>query len=255
VYHFGPDGTTFAVPVTITLKVALPPLAQPENLALAWYDKTKGQWVAIPAVFDVAKGLLLARVNHFSDYAVFVRQEKKSFADVTPASCGWAQAAIEELAGAGIVAGVDGSHFEPGRAVTRAEFASLLVKVLGLNAQAGAKNPFKDVKDGAWYAEAVTTAAANGLVKGYDDGSFRPEKTITREEVAAMLVRALNLPATKEKLAFKDSDRVSAWARNSVAVAAAHGLVKGLADGSFRPGAAASRAECAVMVYRMLVAE
>jgi hypothetical protein len=51
-----------------------------------------------------------------------------------------------------------------------------------------------------------------------------------------MLVRALNLPATKEKLAFKDSDRVSAWARTDVAVAAANGLVKGLADGSFRPG-------------------
>jgi hypothetical protein len=254
-YHFGPDGTTFAVPVTITLKVALPPLAQPENLALAWYDQAKGDWVAIPAVFDVAKGLILARVNHFSDYAVFVREARKSFVDVTPASCGWAQAAIEELAGAGIVAGVDGSHFEPGRAATRAEFASLLVKALGMEAKQGAKSPFKDVKDGAWYAEAVTTAAAKGLVKGYEDGSFRPEKTITREEVAAMLVRAMNLPATEEKLTFKDSDSVSAWARNSVAVAAANGLVKGFTDGSFRPGAAASRAECAVMVYRMLVAE
>ncbi|MDN5344644.1 MAG: hypothetical protein PWQ18_755 [Clostridia bacterium] len=254
-YNFGPDGTTFAVPVTITLKVALPPLTKPENLALAWYDKTKGQWVAIPAVFDVSKGLILARVNHFSDYAVFVRQEKKSFADVTAASCGWAQDTIETLAGAGVVAGVDGNHFEPGRAVTRAEFASLLVKALGLEAQAGAKNPFKDVKGDAWYAGAVTAAAGNGLVKGYEDGTFRPDRTITREEVAAMLVRAMNLPATKEKLAFKDSDSVSAWARNSVAVATAHGLVKGFEDGTFRPGAAASRAECAMMVYRMLVAE
>ncbi|MBC7324075.1 MAG: S-layer homology domain-containing protein, partial [Moorella sp. (in: Bacteria)] len=156
---------------------------------------------------------------------------------------------------AGVVAGVDGSHFEPGRAVTRAEFASLLVKALGLEAQENIKNPFKDLKGNAWYAGAVTAAAANGLVKGYEDGTFRPEKTITREEMAAMLVRAMNLPAGEAKPAFKDNDKISAWARNSVAAAAASGLVKGFEDGTFRPGAAASRAECAVMVYRMLVTE
>ncbi|QGP93867.1 S-layer homology domain protein [Neomoorella glycerini] len=255
VYNFGPEGTTFAVPVTITLKFALPPLARAENLALAWYDKVKGEWVAIPAVVDVSKGLIVARVNHFSDFAVFVREARKSFADVTPASYGWAKDTIEELAGAGVVAGVDGSHFEPGRAVTRAEFASLLVKALGLEAQEDNKNPFKDIKGDAWYAGAVTAAAANGLVKGYEDGTFRPDRTITREEVAAMLVRAMNLPTGEVKPAFKDKDKISAWARNSVAAAAASGLVKGFEDGTFRPGAAASRAECAVMVYRMLVTE
>ena len=255
VYNFGPDGTTFAVPVTLYLKFALPSLVKPENLALAWYDKTKASWVAIPAVVDVSKGLILARINHFSDYAVFVKEARKAFLDVTPASFGWAQDTIETLAGAGIVAGVDGSRFEPGRAVTRAEFASLLVKALGLKVKAGEKNPFKDVKGDAWYAGAVTAAAGNGLVKGYEDGTFRPDNVITREELAAMLVRAVNLPIGEEKLAFKDNDKVSTWARKSVAVAAAHGLVKGFEDGTFRPGDAASRAECAVMVYRVLVAE
>ncbi|PRR72841.1 S-layer homology domain-containing protein [Moorella stamsii] len=255
IYNFGPDGTTFNIPVTLNLKIALPPLAKPENLALAWYDKTKGQWVAIPAVVDMSKGLILARINHFSDYAVFVKEARKSFEDVTNNSFAWAKDTIETLAGAGIVAGVDSSHFEPGRAVTRAEFASLLVKALGLEAKEGTKNPFKDVKGDAWYAGAVTAAAGNGLVKGYEDGTFRPENLITREELVAMLVRAMNLPASEEKLTFKDNDKVSAWARKSVAVAAAHGLVKGFEDGTFRPGDTASRAECAVMIYRMLVAE
>ncbi|OIQ56538.1 endo-1,4-beta-xylanase A precursor [Moorella thermoacetica] len=255
VYNFGPDGTTFAVPVTLNLKFALPPLVQPENLAFAWYDKTKASWVALPAVVDLSKGLILARIYHFSDYAVFVKEARKAFLDVTPASFGWAQDTIETLAGAGIVAGVDGSRFEPGRAVTRAEFASLLVKALGLKVKAGEKNPFKDVKGDAWYAVAVTAAAGNGLVKGYEDGTFRPDNVITREELAAMLVRAVNLPAGEEKLAFKDSDKVSTWARKSVAIAAASGLIKGFEDGTFRPGDAASRAECAVMVYRVLVAE
>lgn len=255
IYNFGPDGTTFNIPVTLNLKIALPPLAKPENLALAWYDKTKGQWVAIPAVVDMSKGLILARINHFSDYAVFAKEARKSFEDVTNNSFAWAKDTIETLAGAGIVAGVDSSHFEPGRAVTRAEFASLLVKALGLGAKEGTKNPFKDVKGDAWYAGAVNAAAGNGLVKGYEDGTFRPENAITREELVAMLVRAMNLPTSEEKLAFKDNDKVSAWARKSVAVATAHGLVKGFEDGTFRPGDTASRAECAVMIYRMLVAE
>ncbi|MDK2817440.1 MAG: hypothetical protein PWR22_2069 [Moorella sp. (in: firmicutes)] len=255
IYNFGPDGTTFNIPVTLNLKIALPPLAKPENLALAWYDKTKGQWVAIPAVVDMSKGLILARINHFSDYAVFAKEARKSFEDVTNNSFAWAKDTIETLAGAGIVAGVDSSRFEPGRAVTRAEFASLLVKALGLEVKEGTKNPFKDVKGDAWYAGVVTAAAGNGLVKGYEDGTFRPEKTITREEVAVMLVRAMNLPEGEEKLSFKDNDKVSAWARKSVGAAAAHGQVKGFEDGTFRPEEAASRAECAVMVYRMLVAE
>ncbi|KYH32911.1 S-layer homology domain-containing protein [Neomoorella mulderi] len=203
----------------------------------------------------MSKGLILARINHFSDYAVFAKEARKSFEDVTNNSFGWAKDTIETLAGAGIVAGVDSSHFEPGRPVTRAKFASLLVKALGLEVKEGTKNPFKDVKGDAWYAGAVTAAAGNGLVKGYEDGTFRPENVITREELVAMLVRAMNLPASEEKLAFKDNDKVSAWARKSVAVAAAHGLVKGFEDGTFRPGDTASRAECAVMIYRMLVAE
>ncbi|MBC7324345.1 MAG: S-layer homology domain-containing protein, partial [Moorella sp. (in: Bacteria)] len=235
---------------------AIPPLVRPENLVLAWYDKASGQWQVIPAVVDLSKGLILARLKHFSDFAVFAREERKSFADVTPGSFGWARDTIETLAGAGIVAGVDGTRFEPGRPVTRAEFASLLVKALHLQGKADATIPFKDVKKGDWFSEAVAAAAEAGLVKGYVDNTFRPEKSITREEAAAVLVRTLNLPATTEQqIAFQDQAKVSSWARTSVAAAAAHGLVKGFPDGTFRPAATATRAECAALIYRLLAIE
>jgi len=252
VYEFGPDGTTFSVPVTLTLKVAVPPLVRPENLALAWYDKTAGKWVTIPAVVDVDRGLILARVQHFSHYTVFAREPVKPFTDVTPASFGWAKDSIETLAGADIVAGVDGTRFEPDRAVTRAEFASLLIKALSLQIQSGTSHPFRDVRAGEWYSKAVAAAHTAGLVTGYGDGTFRPDSTITREEVAAMLARAMKLQTTEQKLAFTDSDKISSWARASVAAAASQSLIGGFPDGTFQPDATASRAQCAVMVYRML---
>lgn len=251
-YDFGPDGTTFDIPVTLTLKLAIPPLIKPDNLTLAWYNKSTGKWVAIPAVVDVNKGLILAKVQHFSNYAVFAREPAKSFADITPNSFGWARNTIETLAGAGIVAGVNGTHFEPARAVTRAEFTSLLVKALRLQTKTYTGNPLKDVRADDWYAGAVTAAYDAGLVKGYEDGTFRPDSTITREEAAAILVRAMKLQTTEQKLPFTDCYKINSWARASVATASTYGLIKGLPDGTFRPDVTAGRAECAVMVYRML---
>lgn len=252
IYHFGPAGTTFKTPVTLTLRVVVPPLVRPENLALASYDQSTGKWVAIPAVVDVNKGLLLARIEHFSDYAVLAKEPVQNFTDVTVSSFAWAKNSIEKLAGAGMVAGVGENRFAPARPVTRAEFASMLVNALNLPVKAGSTGSFKDVRAGAWYAGAVAAAYQAGLVKGYRDGTFRPDSTINREEVAAILVRAMHLPVTEQKLPFTDDSKIDSWAKNSVATAVADGLLKGFSDGAFRPQATASRAECAVMVYRML---
>ncbi|MCL6447490.1 MAG: S-layer homology domain-containing protein [Armatimonadetes bacterium] len=254
IYSFGPEGTTFDEPATLSLRLVIPPLVRPENIALAWYDKDEGQWKAVPAVVDLSKGLILARLKHFSDFAVFAREEKKSFADVTGDSFGWAKETIETLAGAGIAAGVDGTRFEPGRPVTRAEFTALLVKALAIPIpeKPAAVKAFKDVQDGDWFAGAATAAAQAGLVKGYADGTFRPHSAISREEAAAILARVMNLATTEQKLSFADGDKVSSWARASVAAAAAYGLVKGFPDGTFKPAAALGRAECAAVVYRML---
>ncbi|MCL6610350.1 MAG: S-layer homology domain-containing protein [Peptococcaceae bacterium] len=255
VYDFGPDGTSFALPATLIIKVAVPPLVRPENLALARYDKPTGKWMTIPAVVDADRGLILAMVRHFSHYAVFAGEPVKPFADVTADSFGWAKEPVEKLAGAGIVAGVDGTHFEPARAVTRAEFAALLVRALGLQAQPGAAPPFNDVRPGDWHSGAVSAAHAAGLIAGCGDGTFRPDSAVTREEAAVMLARAMKLQVAEQKLPFADGDRVASWARAGVAAVAAQGLIRGFPDGSFRPDAAASRAQCAVTVYRMLAGE
>uniref|UniRef100_A0A7C2EJG5 S-layer homology domain-containing protein n=1 Tax=Ammonifex degensii TaxID=42838 RepID=A0A7C2EJG5_9THEO len=251
-YDFGPDGVTFEIPATLILKVVLSPLIKPENLALAWYDRAHGRWVAVPAVVDATQGLVLAKLRHFTAYAVFARLPQKSFTDVTPASSGWAREAVERLAGAGIVAGADGRRFAPTRAMTRAEFATLLVRALGLEERDCTVCPFRDVDAGSWYAGTVTAAAYAGLVKGFPDGSFRPNAPVNREEVAVLIARAAGAGTARTDLPFADAVGIHSWAKADVAAAVAGGLVKGFPDGTFRPAAPASRAAGAVMVYRML---
>jgi len=255
VYDFGPEGTAFDIPVTLCLRVALPPLTQPENVTFALHDGTKDRWVAVPAVIDVSKGIILAQLKHFSQFAVFAREVRKPFVDVSSDSFGWARDAVETLAGAGIVTGTDGIHFEPTRPVTRAEFVALLVRALDMEKRVDTKTTFKDIRAGDWYAAVVSSAAKAGLVEGYGDGTFRPNNTVTREEVAAMLVRVMDASPAEHRLAFKDSAKVSLWAKNSVAEAVARGLIKGYPDGTFRPKNTASRAETAVMVYRLIMRE
>ncbi|HHW02178.1 MAG TPA: DUF4430 domain-containing protein [Thermoanaerobacterales bacterium] len=250
IYDFAPDGTIFKTPVTITLKVILPPIVKPENASLACYDEKTERWAAVPAVLDLSKSLVIARVKHFSKYAVMIKDEKKSFTDIGE-SFAWAKDYIETLAGAGILSGVDGARFEPGRPVTRAEFVTMLQKAMGL-AKPQQETSFVDVEKGAWYFDAVLAASAAGLISGYKDGTFRPNDTITREEISVILSRALKLSGQEQSGDFKDKDNISSWSKSAVFAAVEKGLLKGYEDGTFRPKNAVNRAECAVLIYRML---
>ncbi len=252
VFSFGPDGTFFKKPVACALKIALPPLVKPDNLVLAYYYKAENAWNALPAVVDADNGLILAHLKHFSDYTVLARQERKAFTDVTPDECGWAQDAIEMLAGFGVVDGTDHAQFEPNRPITRAELTKILVKVLNLTADE-TETTFVDVPKTAWYAGYTTAAARAGLVKGYEDGSFCPDRLVTREELAVVLVRGLELTAQPGAAgSFSDVGMVSPWAKDFIPIAAGSGLVHGYPDGTFQPQGQVTRAECAAMFCRAL---
>ncbi|WP_128658059.1 S-layer homology domain-containing protein [Paenibacillus sp. 598K] len=103
---------------------------------------------------------------------------------------------------------------------------------------------------GHWAAEPIREAARQGIVTGYTDGTFRPDAQVTRTEYAAMLARALRLPADEAALRFADADQIPAWAQEAVAAAASSGLLRGNADHTFAPDRPISRAEMAVIVAR-----
>ena len=91
------------------------------------------------------------------------------------------------MAEAGIVSGVTPTQFEPERTITRAEFAAMIVRALGITATDGPA--FEDVANNAWFYSSVTAAAKAGLIVGYN-GYFRPDDLITREEMATIIAKA-----------------------------------------------------------------
>ena len=163
----------------------------------------------------------------------------------------WAEAQIKTMVEYGIINGYPDGSFKPDGKITRAEFASLIVKSFKLTKAEG--KSFDDTSD-HWAKDAIGTANAAGIVKGYSDTAFGPDDPITREQMAVMIVKAAKLTvedAVDDK-SFEDNQSISAWAKESVAVAAANQLISGYPDNTFNPQGYASRAEAAVVLYRSL---
>ena len=174
-----------------------------------------------------------------------------SFTDVG-SDMAWAKEAIEALAGKGVISGTGNNKFEPKRPINRAEFAKLVVEVLGENIVSKGTDMFSDVDSLAWYADYVGKAAAKGLIKG-DNGKYRPGDVITRNEVAVILHRMQNEVApTNTAISFKDAASVPAWANNAVAFAVEKGLVNGYEDNTFKGNNPITRAEAAVVLFRYM---
>lgn len=170
----------------------------------------------------------------------------------------WAQAAISQLSALGIVQGTGSSLFEPKKEVTRAEFIKMIVLALGVDtAGVTASSPYPDVMSEKWYSVYIMAAKNLDIVEGSPDGNFYPEASITRQEMTAMIIRALSvtdkLPSeTWKTLSFSDRDDIASWAEDSVTKAYTLGIVQGVSADSFSPRANANRAQASVMIYRIL---
>ncbi|WP_239301296.1 InlB B-repeat-containing protein [Paenibacillus sp. ACRRY] len=105
---------------------------------------------------------------------------------------------------------------------------------------------------GHWAEKLIQQAARDGIVKGYVDGSFKPNASVTRAEFTVMLMNALQTSYTEAPLSFTDRSNIGAWAQSAVARAVQAGFIQGGSDGTFRPNDAVTRAEMAVMVANAL---
>lgn len=163
----------------------------------------------------------------------------------------WARTDVMSMYNAGIVSGVTADTFEPDRNITRAEFATLIVKALKLK---NGESNFVDVAGDDWFAPYVGSAAKAGIIVG-SDGNFRPNDTITRQEMAVIVVKAyeyLGKVAEIANLTFSDNAEVSSWAKGFVAKAVGAGLISGMGDNIFAPKANATRAQSASLIARIL---
>ncbi|MGG4032867.1 S-layer homology domain-containing protein [Paenibacillus cisolokensis] len=166
----------------------------------------------------------------------------------------YAEDAIAALYAKRIVGGVGDRRFAPERAVTRAEFAAMMLRALHLNPVGNAIPAFSDVRRDAWYYGDVHGAVNLGIVGGTGPRTFEPGRPVTRQEAAVIAARALRLhreASGRTGLSYADAERIASWAASSVAATAEAGLMQGYA-GKFRPLRTISRAEAAVLLYRIV---
>ena len=164
----------------------------------------------------------------------------------------WAQETIEEWMDAGLISGYDDGTFRPEQEITRAEFTALINRSFGFTDFQ--ENHFQDVPLDAWFSSHVDRAVAAGYISGYDDDTFRPQETISRQEAATIVYRLEEPPqapaGTLEQ--FADADAVPDWSRDFVAAVVEAELLHGYDDDTFRPEDPLTRAESVAILDRIL---
>lgn len=167
----------------------------------------------------------------------------------------WYHDGIHYCLDEGLMDGVDAGMFAPNATTSRAMIVTILWRLQG-SPEAEAEETFTDVAPGDWYADAIAWAAAEGVAEGYEDGSFRPNDAITREQLAAMLWRYAASPETGGDLsAFADGDDTSDWAQQAMSWAVAQGLITGVDSDRLAPRGPATRAQTATILMRFAQSE
>ena len=229
-----------------------------QGTVLCWEDGSNTPRV-VPAVFIERNGQTYARAYSLSNSIYGVVSGSKTFTDM---QSHWAKTDVEMLASKMILNGRSSSEFDPNGTTTRAEFAAMLTRALGLKDQTEPVVLFSDINGSEWYAGSIGAAVKAKIVNGMADGTFKPQQNISRQEAVVMLVNALQLTGGKTELdaaekegvvsLFSDQPGIAAWASPAVAVAVQASIIQGRDDGNFAPQDKTSRAEAAIMVAALL---
>ncbi len=246
----------FAAPVVLKLPYDAARTADPDRLGIYAYNETSKTWDFVGAKVDKAAGTVSAAVTACCTFAVL--DYDKSFADVPEDH--WAHRTLKIMASKHIVGGVTEREFNPQGATTRAEFAALLVRALGLKASPS-DTPFRDVDPNAWYADAIAAVHEAGVVDGVTGTSFAPDEPVTREQMAVMLMRAYAVqggkaeaPDAQQLAGYRDAGQISVWAEDAVRQAVKLGFLQGQAEDRLAPQVHAARAEAAQVLLHMITA-
>lgn len=163
----------------------------------------------------------------------------------------WYHDAVDYVVEHGIMTGTSATTFEPNTTLSRAMVAQILYNLEG-QPTADGKSSFTDAS-GHWAANAIAWAQETGVVSGYENNTFRPNRAVTREELAQMLYnyaqyKGITLPALGDLSKFPDGDEVSDWAQTAMSWANGLGAINGYEDNTLRPGGNTTRAEAASMI-------
>ncbi|TYQ15366.1 UNVERIFIED_CONTAM: Ca2+-binding RTX toxin-like protein [Acetivibrio alkalicellulosi] len=239
--------------------VAIPDVVDPSQITTGVVVDSDGELRHVPTKVVIIDGRYYAVINSLTNSSYLVVWNPKEFKDM---SNHWAKQEVNDMGSKMVISGTGNGVFEPNRDITRAEFAAIVVRGLGLKAGTE-NNPFNDVKDGDWYLGYIETAYEYGIISGYGNGKFGPNDKITREQAMVMISRAmnitkLNVDMNTNKLeeilgVYIDSDKSSEWAKEGIAKCINVGIVEGRKEGKIlAPKDNISRVEVAVIVRRLL---
>lgn len=253
----------FKVPVKLTMSFDSATLRSNEKPAVFYQTSANTPWVLVDNG-AVEGSAITVGVNHFTRFAVMAVVNAPTtgegtatpMTDFSDINGHWAAASIREAAGLGIVKGYADGTFHPAAQVTRAEFAAMLVRMLKPASEhastTSSLSAFTDGdKIGTWARDAIAQASALGWIKGNADGSFRPNASITRAEMAVMVSRALASTIVTADVSFSDAAVIPAWAQEAAAYMQQSGWMTGRANGAFDPLSVTTRAEAAQVLMRV----
>ena len=238
--------------------IAIPDGVDPSKITTGIVVNPDGTVHHVPTRVTVIAGKYYAVINSLTNSTYSVVWNPIEFSDV---NAHWAKESVNNMGSRMVVSGVGNDNYEPDRNMTRAEFAAVMVRALGLEPGKG-DSSFGDVASNEWYCGYVKTAAAYGIIKGYSDAAFGPNDNITREQAMTMIARAMKITGLKASLTDDESDKlmevysdratVSSYANTSIAGCIKTGVVSGRENHILAPKAYVTRAEVAVMAERLL---
>ncbi|MFM9331840.1 S-layer homology domain-containing protein [Paenibacillus mesotrionivorans] len=238
--------------VKVELDYSLQPGEKPHKvIVFTWSDKAEKLKVLKNSRYDPATKRILLQPHELGKFAAV--HHEVAFTDLT--GFGWAQEGIEALAAREAVSGIGAGQFHPEGRVTRAEFVTMLMNAFDLT-RTEAKSTLADVEQGSWYYAALASAQELGIVQGREDGSFGIHEEISRQDMAVVLYRVIRqlegeLKQEGQNSAFADEQELAGYAREAVRFLKQTGIADGVGDGRFAPYEASSRAQAAVMIYRL----
>lgn len=239
--------------------VAIPDDIDPKMITTGIVLNDDGSISHVPTVITVIDGKYYARINSLSNSTYTVINNVKTMTDVENH---WSKIIVNDMASRLIIESADGLNYGPEEYITRADFINIVVRALALRSVDG-NAIFSDVEKDEWFYNLVNTTFEHEIIKGYDDGTFKPLRQITREEAMVIIAKALQIAGsdiniTEDGIAFElnkfiDGKDVDDWSKESVAICIKNSIVSGYGNAKLEVNANITRAETATIIRNILI--
>jgi len=248
--------TSFLGYITRTAKTSVQ--LDPLKTAAVWLDPETSMLSYVPTMVTNTGGSSTIAYKHKGNSAYAIVNGLQSYNDLNNH---WGSNDILMLVNKFVADGRTTTTFDPNRPVTRGEFAAFIARGLGLSGDKSAATRFSDVNASTVMAAYIGAVSKAGIVEGHPDGTFKPDQSITRQEMAAMMIRAagvadvrITIPQTSVAYLsrFKDAGTIAPWAREDMARAVEAGVINGMTADTISPRSDATRAQAVVMIKRLL---